>query len=115
MLEGAGVDTSSGFAGWGVIKGWGLTQIIQVAGELEGGLTRANLNTAARAMDMTNPGLAEGMHWNTSGNTDAYFVEGSEVAEYDAAAQSWVQKGDVIDLSGEVSPCVWDQSTSSCG
>jgi hypothetical protein len=110
----AGVPTNSGFAGWGIIKGWALSQIIQVAGELEGGLTRANLITAARHMEMTNPGLAEGMVWNTSGNTDAYFVEGSEVAQFDAAAQSWVRQGDVIDLSGKTSPCAWNQSTSSC-
>jgi len=65
-------------------------------------------------MEMTNPGIAEGMKWNTSGNTDGYFIEGSEVAQFDAAAQSWVRQGDVIDLSGEVSPCAWDQATSSC-
>ena len=86
-----------------------------MAGELEGGLTRANLITAARTMNMTNPGLPEGMQWNTRGNIDAYFVEGSEVAQFDTATQSWVRQGDVIDLSGQTSPCAWDQATSSCG
>jgi hypothetical protein len=115
LLRANGVPTTSGFSGWGLITGWGLAQIIQVASELDGGLTRANLITAARTMDMTNPGLPEGMQWNTRGNTDAYFVEGSEVARYDASLPGWVQQGDVIDLSGRTRPCAWNQSTSSCG
>ena len=33
------------------------------------------------------------------GNTDAYFIEGSDIARYDAAAQAWKQQGNVIELS----------------
>jgi ABC-type branched-subunit amino acid transport system substrate-binding protein len=115
LLQSKGYDyKASGYLGWGLVKGWGLTQILQVAGQLDGGLTRANLITAARTMDMTNPGLSAGMGWNTRGNADAYFIEGSQVAEYDSSQQRWVQQGAVVDLSGRSKPCAWDQSTSSC-
>ncbi|MEZ5263912.1 MAG: glycosyltransferase family 2 protein [Acidimicrobiales bacterium] len=49
-----------------------------------------------------------------SGNKDAYFVEASEFAQYDAAQQSFIQQGEVIELSGKSSNCAWDQSTAAC-
>ena len=42
-----------------------------------------------------------------NGNEDAYFIEGSEIALFDAADQSWVKEGDVIDLSGLSPNCAW--------
>lgn len=115
ILTTAGLDSkSSGNLGTGVSLGWDLTQIFQIAGELPGGLTRANLMVATRALDMTNPMYLEGIGFNLNGNADAYWIEGTEIAKYDHAVQSWVQQGDIIDLSGKSKNCAWDQSTSVC-
>ena len=86
-----------------------------VAGALPGGLTRANMVTALRAMDMTPAAYYWGIKANMNGNTDAYWIEGSEIGQYDSAKQQFVQQGDIIDLSGKAKPCAWNQATSTCG
>ena len=117
QLEAAGIDWKtnaqhfSGNAMWG----WTLEQALRIASELDGGLTRVNFMVALRNMDMTAPWLLEGAKLNMSGDKDAYFVEASEFGQYDAAKQSFVQQGDIIDLSGKSSNCAWDQSTAACG
>ena len=58
--------------------------------------------------------LLLGIKANLSGNTDAYWIEGSEIGQYDSAKQQFVQQGDIIDLSGKAKPCAWDQATSTC-
>ena len=65
-------------------------------------------------MDLSHPMLLDGVKFNMSGNTDAYFVEGSEFARYDAAKQGWVAQGEVIELSGKSAPCVFDQAQQVC-
>ncbi|MPY94054.1 MAG: ABC transporter substrate-binding protein [Acidimicrobiia bacterium] len=97
----------------GLFYSWALSQAIQVAGELEGGLTRANLVLALRSLDMTHPMLLPGITFNMDGNADAYFVEGSDVSYWDAAEQTWVQDS-IVDLPGRTPLCAWDQATSTC-
>ena len=41
-------------------------------------------------------------------------VEGSDIAIFDAATQSWNQQGDIIELSGKSSNCAWDQAIGNC-
>ena len=65
-------------------------------------------------MEMTHPYLLTGINFNMNGNADPYFVEGSEIATYNAAEQRWAIQGEVIDLSGKSKPCVWDQAASIC-
>src|SRR5690606_9640965 len=55
-----------------------------------------------------------GIRANLYGNTDAYWIEGSELAVYSSELQGWETQGDVIELSGKSTPCAWDQNTASC-
>ena len=87
---------------------------MRIAGELPGGINRTNVILALRTMDMTHPMLLDGVRFNMSGNRDAYFIEGSEIARYDSARQEWVVQ-DVIDLSGKSQNCAFDQATQACG
>jgi branched-chain amino acid transport system substrate-binding protein len=115
QLKAKGIDPkSSGNLGAGMAIGWGYTQVYIVAGQLDGGLTRANLMVAARSMDMTNPYYLRGIGWNLNGAKDAYWVEGTDVSVWSATKQAWEQRGDVIDLSGKSSNCFWDQAAGLC-
>ncbi|MEZ5231682.1 MAG: ABC transporter substrate-binding protein [Acidimicrobiales bacterium] len=115
LLASGGYDyKSSGNLGFGVGFGWMWVQVLEIAGQLPGGLTRANLITAVRATEMTAPMYLEGIKWNMNGNADAYWLEGTEVGRYDVAKQTFVQQGDIIDLSGKSSNCAWDQSSATC-
>ena len=115
LLNKAGKDPkSSGNLGSGISIGWSWSQTIAIAGQLDGGLTRANLIVAARSMDMTHPMYLDGIKFNLSGAKDAYWIEGSDISKYDAAKQSWIQQGDIIELSGKSVPCPWDQTIGTC-
>ncbi|MPY93049.1 MAG: ABC transporter substrate-binding protein, partial [Acidimicrobiia bacterium] len=115
VLTSAGIDhrTSSNFS-LGIEYAFPLVQGLRIAGELDGGLTRTNLMVALRAMEMTHPMLLPGIQFNLRGNADAYFIEGSDISQYDAAGQEWVPTGGVIDLSGKSKNCAFDQSTQTC-
>ena len=115
ILTDAGYDyKSSGFFGFGLAFGWSRAQVYAIAGQLDGGLTRANMLTALRAIDMTPAAYLWGIQLNLHGNTDAYWIEGSEIAQYDSAKQSWVQQGATIELSGKSKTCSWNQTTAAC-
>ena len=89
QLTAAGYDyKSSGSLGLGFNYAWPFWQAVQIAGQLDGGLTRANLILAIRSMDMTNPNLIDGIKFNMNGAKDAYPIEGSEFAKYDSTIQS---------------------------
>ena len=114
-LKSAGYDPkASGQFGFGFAGGWAWVQVLKVAGELDGGLTRANMAVAQRALNMTHPSYLKGIKFNLNGNKDAYWVEGTEVGKYDFAKQAFVQQGDIIELSGKSTNCAWDQSVSNC-
>jgi hypothetical protein len=82
------------------------------AGDLEGGLTRANFQLALRTMDMTSPMLRPGLRMHMNGLADAYLVEGGLFQKWDAAKQTYVNQGDIIDLDGKASLCAWDPASS---
>ena len=65
--------------------------------------------------DMTAPFLLEGAKFNLNGNKDAYLTEASEFSKYDTAKQAFGQQGELVELSGKSSNCVWNQSTGTCG
>lgn len=110
-----GVDYKvSGNYGYGFFLAWLWSQTLRIAGELDGGLTRTNFILAQRAFEGTSPIHLEGISINMNGNADAYFVEGSDLSIWDAAKQSWVVQGDIIELSGKSPNCSWDSTTSSC-
>jgi hypothetical protein len=115
LLGKAGYDYhANSFYGWGLNFGWSWSQVLMIAGQLEGGLTRANVLIAARTVDMTPGGYLWGIKANMDGNKDAYWIEGSEIAQYDSEQQQWVQQGDIIELSGRSKTCAWDASASVC-
>ncbi|MEZ5266499.1 MAG: hypothetical protein R2755_32955 [Acidimicrobiales bacterium] len=76
-------------------------QTLKVAGELDGGLTRANLMVAARSMEMTHPMCLDGIKFSLNGNADAYWIEGSDLSKYDAASSPGSRGADIIELSGK--------------
>jgi branched-chain amino acid transport system substrate-binding protein len=115
LLADAGYDykTSASF-GSGFFYAVPIVQALQIAQALPGGLTRTNFVVARRTMDLTHPLLLPGVKYNMNGNDDAYFLEGSEIGQYDSAKQQWIQQGPIVDLSGKSKNCAWDQSTSTC-
>lgn len=92
---------------------WPWMQALQIAGEFEGGLTRTNFNLAFRAMDMTHPHLVPGVKFNMNGQKDAFFVEGSDIAQWDDASAAW-KLVTVVDVSGKTPLCEWDQTAAKC-
>jgi branched-chain amino acid transport system substrate-binding protein len=115
LLADDGLDyKTSGSFGSGFGFSWAMVQALQIAGDLEGGLTRTNLMLAQRAMDMTSPNLLPGIAFNMNGNADAYYTEGSDISVYDAAKQDWIQEGAVIELSGKSTNCHFDQAAGVC-
>ena len=111
--DGYNYKDSANFLG-GFLYGWPFWQSVLTANELDGGLTRANLIVAIRSIDMTNPNLIPGIGFNLNGNADGYPIEGSEFAQYDYTQQTWIQDGDIVELSGKSANCHWDQSIGNC-
>jgi len=115
VIRDAGVDPkSSGNLGTGIAVGWNWSQSLKIAGELDGGLTRANFLVAYRAIDMTHGAYLDGIKFNANGNADAYYIEGSELAQRDQANEAWIVEGDIIELSGKSKNCAWDQALQDC-
>jgi ABC-type branched-subunit amino acid transport system substrate-binding protein len=115
LLTSKGYDYKiSSFYGAGLAFGWSRAQVYAIAGQLDGGLTRANYLTALRTIDMTPAAYLPGIKANMNGNADAYWIEGSEVAQYDSAAQGFKQQGNIIELSGKSKLCAWDQAAAKC-
>ena len=93
-----------GFANRGLV--W--EQVFRIAAELEGGINRTNIMLAQRGLiNFTHPALLDGIKMNLNGNDDAYFIEGSDISQFDNANQTWVQQGGTIDLSGLSPNCAW--------
>jgi branched-chain amino acid transport system substrate-binding protein len=115
LLTANGIDPkSSGSLGSGFFFSWAMVQALEIAGQLDGGLTRSNLIVALRSLDMTHPFLLDGIQFNMDGDKDAYFVEGGVYQTYDSAKQGWTSQGNVIDLSGKSTSCAWSQTSSTC-
>jgi len=107
-MEAAGLDTSVGLYGTGFTQhAWAHVEALRIAAELEGGLTRTNFILALRALDLTHPITLEGISFAVDGAADAYYIEGSEISQYDAANESWIQLGGAVDLNGSSANCSW--------
>jgi hypothetical protein len=113
-LRKAGIDyLQSSLYGSGFNTSWVIMQAIQIAGELDGRLNRANFILALRTMDMTEPTLLTGTKFNMNGNADAYPTEGSDISRWDATQQAWVVE-DIIDISGSTKSCAWVAAQAAC-
>jgi hypothetical protein len=107
-MAAAGLDTSVGlyFTGFSAF-GWPNIEALRVANELPGGLSRSNFIIATRSLELKHPGFVDGISFAVNGAEDAYFVEGSDFSRYDAAAESWIEDGGVVDLNGSSPNCAW--------
>ncbi len=115
LLKANGLDPkASGSFGSGYAFAWPMIEALQVASQLNGGLSRTNLMLALRAFDGTHPMLYPGIKFNMNGGKDAYLIEGGIFQKYDAAKQYFVNQGDVIELSGRSKNCLWDQAAGVC-
>ena len=117
LKDGGHPSEDSSQLGNGFAFGWPVVQSLLIAAELPGGVSRPNFMLAARMLDMTNPNLLDGIHYNMAGNDDAYPTEGSEFARFDSTKQSWVKDEQlgIIELSGKSAKCPWKADVSSCG
>jgi branched-chain amino acid transport system substrate-binding protein len=114
-LKTKGIDPdSSVYLGSGINWGFPVVQALAIAGQLDGGLTRSNFMLALRTMDMTSPMLLPGLRLHMDGLNDAFMVEGGIFQKWDAAKQTYVNQGDIINLEGKAKLCAWDQSTAAC-
>jgi branched-chain amino acid transport system substrate-binding protein len=100
--------------GLGMIYAWGWSQTIMIAGQLDGGLTRANLLLAARSLDMNNPLQLPGLVFHMNGNKDSYYTEGAIYQQFDVAKQGYVNNGTLVNLDGKSPNCKFDQSKGAC-
>jgi branched-chain amino acid transport system substrate-binding protein len=100
--------------GLGMIYGWAWAQVLQIAGELDGGLNRANLILAARALDMNNPLQLPGMVFHADGNKDSYYTEGGVFQQFDVAKQSYISKTELFNLDGASKNCNFQPAVGSC-
>ena len=75
--------------------GWSYNEVLRVAADLPGGLSRSNFILALRTFSGHHPKLQEGIEFGAWGASDGYFVEGSDFSQFDATNQAWVQVGDL--------------------
>jgi ABC-type branched-subunit amino acid transport system substrate-binding protein len=115
LLRSKGIDpTTSSNLGLGAAYLFPVVQAIAIAGQLDGGVSRTNFQLALRSMDMTSPMTLPGVRLHMDGLKDAYIIEAGQFQQWDAAKQTWVPRGNIIDLDGQSKLCAWDQSTSQC-
>ena len=82
VMKKAGLDPtkSTYFTGW--IFGWYIVETFKEAASYKGGLNRANIMLAARAIQQTNPILFSGLTSKMDGLKDAYLTEGGQMEKY---------------------------------
>ena len=106
LLNDKGINPdSTSSLGAGMAYGWPMVQTLAIAGQLDGGLTRANLLVAHRSIDMTPPTHLWGLRSRLNGNKDAFIIEGGVFAQFNSVKQSWANQGKLIDLDGKSQNC----------
>jgi branched-chain amino acid transport system substrate-binding protein len=114
-MKAKGLDPlASPTLGSGVNYAFPAVQALAIAGQLPGGVTRSNYILAIRTIDMTSPMLLPGLQLHMDGANDAYIVQGGLFQRWNAAKQTFVAEGNVINLDGKEKNCAWDQSVSAC-
>ena len=114
-LESDGLDQTVSLYGVGFGDyGWSFNEVLRVAAELPGGLSRTNFILALRTFSGKHPKLLDGIEFGAWGASDGYFVEGSDFSQFDATNQSWVQVGDLVDANGLSPNCRWDKDNGGC-
>ena len=77
-------------------------EVLRIAAESEGGLTRASILNAARSLDYV-PALARpGVRFTLNGAEDAYGLESMQVVQYDATNKTYTDIGGLVtDFEGK--------------
>ena len=115
LLADADLDPSVSLYGTGVAEfGWPMMEVLQLAQELPGGLSRTNYILALRSFSGDHPFLLDGIAFGANGAVDGFFVEGSDFSLFDAEAQSWNIVGDLVDANGGSPNCAWDKDNGGC-
>jgi branched-chain amino acid transport system substrate-binding protein len=109
-----GLDPSISLLGSGVFYAFGQVEGLKIAAELPGGLNRTNFILALRSLSVKHPMLLDGITFAVDGNADAYYIEGSDISQFDYATKSWTQVGDLVDLNGSSPNCAWDKDNGGC-
>lgn len=107
LLEDADLDITVGLYFTGLFYAWPFVETLKIANDLPGGLTRTNVILANRSVSLNHPQLIDGVSFEVDGIADSYFVEGSEFGVFDAANETWVQEGGIVDLNGSSPNCTW--------
>ncbi len=113
-LAAGDLDPGNSLNGVGYMYGYPYGEALRIAADLPGGLNRTNFILAVRSIDIYHPMLLDGIITQLNGNADAYFVEGSDFSQFDAAGQTWDQVGDVVDVNGKSTNCAWDKDNGGC-
>jgi hypothetical protein len=113
-LEDGGLDPGISLLATGYFFAVPWTETLRVANELPGGLTRTNVMLAARSIDIYHPLMMDGVAYELNGAEDAFAIEGSDFSQFDAAAQTWNQVGNIVDGNGNSPNCVWDKENGGC-
>jgi hypothetical protein len=83
-----------------------MTEILKEAASYRGGLNRANIMLAARAIQQTNPALIPGLTSKIDGLKDAYLTEGGQMVRYNVTdpkqLRTFVPDGPLINNEGEL-------------
>ncbi len=106
VMKKAGLDPtkSTYFTGW--IFGWYMVETLKEAASYKGGLNRANIMLAARAIQQSNPILFNGLTSKMDGLKDAYLTEGGQMQKYTITDPkklgNWVPDGPLINNEGKL-------------
>ncbi|MCU1502668.1 MAG: putative transporter substrate-binding protein [Ilumatobacteraceae bacterium] len=96
---------NTAFAG-GWQYAWATVEVLKIAASYNGGLNRANVALAARAMDQPLPLLLSGLSFKTFGTTDEYLYEGGQVKEYNVTDPktpgTFTAVGDLLNFEGQL-------------
>jgi branched-chain amino acid transport system substrate-binding protein len=106
VMKAKGLDATKTTYFTGFAFAWYIVEIMKEAASYRGGLNRANIMLAARAIRQTNPTLLKGLTSKMNGLKDAYLTEGAQMVQYKVTDPkklgSFEPAGDLINLEGQL-------------
>jgi branched-chain amino acid transport system substrate-binding protein len=106
IMATAGYDAKKTTYFTGFIFAWYFVEILKEAASYKGGLNRANIMLAARAIQQTSPTLLPGLTSKMDGLKDAYLTEGAQMVQYKVTDPKQLghfePAGDLINLEGQL-------------
>ena len=87
--------------------------MLLIAGQLDGGSLAGNLIVTMRSIDMSNPMLLGGLEVQMNGESDAFLLEGPEIATWSTSEQTWRQDT-LLQLAAWTPNGTWDASVGRC-